>query len=229
MVLQSSQPDVPTFPPGDLLSNEPPLETYRHLKQLILLLTCLERLWQRQDFFAAGNMSIYYSTKQLKSEDMRGPDFFVVLDTERQERKSWVVWEEGGKYPNFILEILSDTTAKNDRGLKKQLYQDVFRTPDYFWFDPYTLEFAGFKLTYRRYEEIVPNGQGWLWSDELQLYLGIEAGQLRFFTSAGELVPTPEEAEVQERDRAEAAEARAENLLRRLEEMGIKLDELNRE
>jgi len=236
-MVQSSQPDTPIFPPSDLLSDEPPLETYRHLKQLILLLSCLERLWQaRQDFFAGGNMSIYYSTRQLKSEDVRGPDFFVVLNTQRKERKSWVVWEEDGKYPNFILEILSDTTAKNDKGLKKQLYQDVFRTPDYFWFDPYTLELAGFKLNYRRYEQIVPNEQGWLWSEELQLYLGIVGEQLRFFTPSGELVPTPEEAEAQERQRAEEAEARAEaererveRLLRRLQELGIEPDDLNRE
>jgi len=39
-----------------------------------------------------------------------------------------------GKYPNLIVEILSDSTAAIDRGLKKQLYQ-AFRTPDYFWFD----------------------------------------------------------------------------------------------
>jgi len=236
-MVQSSQSDIPIFPPSDLLSDEPPLETYRHLKQLILLLSCLERLWQaRQDFFAGGNMSIYYSTRQLKSEDVRGPDFFVVLNTQRRERKSWVVWEEDGKYPNFILEILSDTTAKNDRGLKKQLYQDVFRTPDYFWFDPYTLELAGFKLNYRRYEQIAPNEQGWLWSEELQLYLGILGEQLRFFTPSGELVLTPGEAEAQERQRADYAEARAEaereraeRLLRRLQELGIEPDDLNRE
>ena len=243
-MVQSTQPDTPIFPPSDLWSDEPPLESYRHLKQLILLLTCLERLWQdRQDFFAGGNMSIYYSTRQLKSEDVRGPDFFVVLDTERKERKSWVVWAEDGKYPNFILEILSDTTAKNDRGLKKQLYQDVFRTPNYFWFDPYSLEFAGFKLIYRRYEEIVPNEQGWRWSDELQLYLGIMGEQLRFFTSSGELVPTPEEAEALssaqaenaearaevERQRADDAEAQAESLLQRLQGLGIELGELNYE
>jgi Uma2 family endonuclease len=108
----SSQPDLPIFPPSDLLSDEPPLETYRHLKQLILLLTSLERLWSdRQDFFAGGNLSIYYSTRQRKSEDVKGPDFFVVLNTERKERKSWVVWEEDGKYPNFILEVLSDRTS----------------------------------------------------------------------------------------------------------------------
>lgn len=80
----------------------------------------------------------------------------------------------------------------------KQLYQDVFRTPDYFWFDPYSLEFAGFKLNYRRYEQLVSNEQGWLWSDELQLYLGVVAEKLRFFTFEGKLVPTPEEAEAQD-------------------------------
>lgn len=69
-------------------------------------------------------MSIYYSTRQLKSDDVRGLDFFVVLNTERKKRKSWVVWDEDGKYPNFILEILSDSTTKNDRNLKKQLDQD---------------------------------------------------------------------------------------------------------
>jgi Uma2 family endonuclease len=216
----SSQPDVPIFPPGDLLSDEPPLETYRHLKQLILLLTCLERLWSdRQDFFAGGNMSIYYSTRQRRSEDVRGPDFFVVLQTDRRERKSWVVWEEEGRYPNFILEILSDSTAQNDRGLKKQLYQDVFRTPDYFWFDPYKLEFKGFKLNYRQYEEIEPNQQGWRWSEELQLYLGVFNEQLRFFTAQGELVPTPEEAEIQER-------ARSQRLMQRLRDLGVDPEEI---
>ncbi len=221
MVL-SSQPDTPIFPPDELLSDEPPLETTRHLKQLIVLLTCLERLWSdRHDFFAGGNLSIYYSIRQRKSEDVRGPDFFVVLDTERRDRKSWVVWAEDGKYPNFILEVLSDSTAQVDRGLKKQLYQDVFRTPDYFWFHPYTLEFKGFKLNYRQYEAIEPNDRGWLWSDELQLFLGILNEQLRFFTSEGALVPTPEEAEIQERQRADQAEAQAAIFLRKLQELGI--------
>ena len=98
------------------------------------------------------------------------------------------------------------------------------------------MEFAGFKLNYRRYEEIVPNEQGWLWSDELQLYLGIMGEQLRFFTTEGELVPTPEEAEALSSQRAEKAEARAEaerqraeRLLQRLQELGIALDELNGE
>ena len=187
-----------------LLSDEPPMETYFHLRQLILLLTSLEWYWRdRNDFFAAGNLTIYYSRRQKKSEEFRGPDFFVVLDTERKSRDSWVVWQENHKYPNVIVEILSESTAEIDRGLKKQIYQDTFRTPDYFWFDPKTLEFRGFHLTGNEYQELQPNEKGWLWSQELDLYLGIHQSKLRFFTSQGQLVLTSEETAEQEHQRAE--------------------------
>lgn len=104
----------------------------------------------------------------------------MVLDTERKTRKSWVVWAEDGKYPNIILEILSESTANIDKDLKKKLYQDTFRTPDYFWFDPYTLEFAGFHLVDGKYQPLEPNNQGHLWSQQLELYLGNHEGLLRF-------------------------------------------------
>lgn len=202
--------EAPVFPPGDLYSDEPPLETYLHLRQLILLLTCLDWLWRdRNDYFAAGNLTVYYSPRQRKSEDFRGPDFFVVLNTERKPRKSWVVWEEDGKYPNVMIELLSDSTAKTDRGLKKQIYQDTFRTPDYFWFDPDSLEFEGFHLLDGHYEPIPVNEQGWLWSHQLQLFLGIQDQLLRFFTPDGQLVLTPAESAVAEQQRAEAAQQQA--------------------
>lgn len=207
--------DEIVFPPHDLLSDEPPLETELHLRQLVLLIQCLEWWWRdRQDFYAFGNLTIYYSPHQRKSEKFRGPDFFVVLGTERKARKSWVVWHEDGKYPNVIVEILSPKTAKIDRGLKKQLYQDTFRTPDYFWFDPNTLEFRGFHLVDGHYEDLPPNADGWLWSQQLGLYLGVHGSQLRFFTEAGRLIPTPEEVAVQERQRAD-------RLSQQLRELGI--------
>ncbi|WP_239033145.1 Uma2 family endonuclease [Leptothermofonsia sichuanensis] len=165
------------------------METELHLRQLVLLIQCLEWLWRnRQDFYAFGNLTIYYSPHQRKSEEFRGPDFFVVLGTDRKPRKSWVVWEEKGKYPNVIVEILLPKTAGADRGTKKQLYQDTFRTPDYFWFDPYSLEFKGFHLVDGSYQELLPNERGWLWSEQLKLFLGIQDSQLRFFTPEGQLV-----------------------------------------
>ncbi|RUR86759.1 hypothetical protein PCC6912_02020 [Chlorogloeopsis fritschii PCC 6912] len=182
------------FPPGELYSDEPPLESDLHRKQIDLLIRLLEWFWRnRQDFYVSGNLTVYFSPNQINSEDFRGPDFFVVLNTERKPRKSWVVWEEGGKYPNVIVELLSPSTAEIDRELKKQIYQDIFRTFDYFWFDPETLEFAEFHLVDGKYEPLEPNFQGRLWSQQLELFLGIHQQQLRFCTPDSKLVPTPEE------------------------------------
>ncbi|NET55608.1 MAG: Uma2 family endonuclease [Symploca sp. SIO2E6] len=182
------------FPPGDLYSNEPPLETELHLDQIILLLQCLKWLWRdRDDFYAAANLTIYYSPNQLKSEHFRGPDFFVVLEAERKTRKSWVVWEEDGKYPHVIVEVLSPSTADIDKTTKKKIYQDTFRTPDYFLFDPENLELTGFHLVNGKYEDLTANEQGHLWSQQLGLYLGIHNNFVRFFTPEGKLVNSPEE------------------------------------
>ncbi|MFQ3615827.1 MAG: Uma2 family endonuclease [Cyanobacteriota bacterium] len=228
LAIEQPQLDPPLIiPPGNLSSHEPPLESSLHLQQLILLLTSLNWLWQdRTDYFAAGNLTIYYSPNQRKSEDFRGPDFFVVLGTERRPRKSWTLWEEDGKYPNVIVELLSDSTASIDRGLKKEIYQDTFRTLEYFWFDPVSLEFEGFSLVRGRYEPIAPNDQGRRWSDQLQLFLGIYDEQLRFFRPDGSLVPTPEEAARIEQQRADAEQQRGDRLAEKLRELGVDPDSL---
>lgn len=114
------------FPPSDLLSQEPPLESELHLRQILLLLNSLEWLWQnRDDFYAIGNLTIYYSQRQKNPKNFAAR-FFVVLGTERKPRNSWVVWEEDGKYPNVIIEMLSKTTANTDRGEKKKSIRMFF-------------------------------------------------------------------------------------------------------
>lgn len=198
--------------PTDLYSDEPPLETKFHLQQIIILLSCLEWLWKdRDDFFAAANMTVYYNSKKIKTRDFRGPDFFVVRDTNpRQDRKSWMLWEEDGKYPNFIVEVLSDSTAQVDRTTKKKLYQDIWRVPEYFWFDPFSLEFEGFSLVNGTYQAIAKDGNGRCWSQQLDLYLGLHNDQLRYFSQNGELIPTPEEAAEEAGQQAEIAKAEVE-------------------
>jgi Uma2 family endonuclease len=216
------------FPPGDLYSDEPPLESDLHRLQMTLLIQCIEWLWRnRNDFYASGNLTVYYSPRQRKSEDFRGPDFFVVLETERKPRKSWVVWEEYGKYPNVIVELLSDSTAATDKNLKKQIYQDIFRTPDYFWFDPNNLEFAGFHLLDGEYQPLEPNPLGWLWSQQLGLYLGVYEEKLRFFTSEGQLVSTPEEEAQQERQQKKLAQQELSQEKQKSDRLAAKLRELN--
>jgi hypothetical protein len=143
------------------------------------------------------------------------------------------VWAEGGKYPNVIIEILSKSTAKVDRTKKKDLYQNIFRTPNYFWFDPESLEFQGFTLQGSQYQPISPDDRGYLWSEELGLYLGIFAGKLRYFSELGKLVPTPEEFGLQavlEKEQAvlekEREQQEKDKLAQKLREMGIDPDTL---
>ena len=178
-----------------LLSDEPEMESSLHYMQLLLLVTCLEWAWQERDnFFIGANLTIYFSRQQLKTRDFRGPDFFLVKNTNRVPRNSWVTWEEDGRYPDLIIELLSDSTANVDRTLKRDLYAERFHTPEYFYFSPDTLEFAGFRLNINKYQPITPNAQGWLWSETLGFFIGIHERQLRYFSLEGILLPTPQEA-----------------------------------
>ena len=208
----TDSPPAAIIPPNEFWSDEPQLETPLHLEQMIILLTCLKWWWrERDDFFASGNISIYYEKQQVKGKPHkhRGPDFFVVLNTEPRERNSWVVWEEDERFPNLIVEILSKKTAKVDRTEKKTLYQNKFQTPEYFWFDPKTLEFEGFRLVEGKYQPIALNRKGWRWSEELGLFLGVYERQLRYFTQEGEIVPIPTKQLTLERQERELAQQQA--------------------
>ena len=201
-----------------LESNEPEMESSLHYIQLALLVACLEWVWRDQtDFFIGANLTIYFSRQQLKNRDFRGPDFFLVKQTQKHPRKSWVVWEEDGRYPDLIIELLSDSTADVDRTLKKALYQDRFRTPEYFWFSPDTLELNGLRLVSRVYQPIAPNHQGLFWSESLDLYLGIYNQKLRYFDLQGELLMSPEEAALE-------AQRRSEQLAAQLRSLGVEAD-----
>jgi Uma2 family endonuclease len=199
------------WPPTHLDSDEPPLETDFHRNQIDLLIRLLKHWWQdRPDVYISGNLTVYYNEQQLKKRDFRGPDIFIVLGTEKKDRRSWAVWEEGGKYPNVVIELLS--------------YQNVWRVPNYFWFHPQTLEFAGFHLVDGRYETLAPTDAGWLWSEQIQLFLGIHDRQLRCFTAEGNLIVLPEESE---RQAKEQAQQRAERLAQMLRSQGIDPDAID--
>jgi Uma2 family endonuclease len=206
--------DIKLFP-IEIESDEPELESDLHREQINLLVRLLKYYWRdRQDVYVTGNLTVYYNPDKLTNRDFRGPDVFVVLDAEKRDRKSWVLWNEGNKYPNLVIELLSDSTAKVDRNTKKQLYQDLWRLPNYFWFDPDSLEFAGFKLVDGAYQAIAPNQQGLLWIDQLELYLGICDRKLRWFSADGQIIPLPEEQEKVAKEQAQQRVAKLEAILR---------------
>jgi Uma2 family endonuclease len=228
---------IPPPPSGADLPTEDgiPMETQLHRMLMLLLIESLELAWNdRSDYYIGGNMFFYFSALQARKNDFRGPDVFVVLDTEKRRRDSWVVWEEGGKVPDFILEITSARTESVDRGEKKRIYGKVLHVPEYFIYDPRTQKLDGYRLSLgpgKDYEPVAPDAEGRLEARQLGLklgpwqgrYCGYEDTWLRWHTLDGRLLPTQEEARVTEqaeRRRAEQerqrAEQRAEDLAARL-------------
>lgn len=206
-----------------------PLDTHWHRIQMNFLIELIRQAMAergRTGFFTGGNMFVYYSPEQARDiardvaagrhnrRHYRGPDVLFVDGVEARERQGWVVWEEGGRYPDLIVELLSSTTKDNDRKGKKRLYARVFKTPEYFLYDPETRVLEGFRLAGDLYQPIAPNSHGRIPSEELGVELGLWQGLredqnttwVRLFHPDGRLVPTEAEAE---RQRAEAAEARA--------------------
>jgi Uma2 family endonuclease len=194
-----------------------PMETARHRDQMILLITSLQLHWaDRSGYYVGGNMFVHYDPSNKRRS--RGPDFFLVLDVEDRERKSWVVWQEGMRFPNVIIELLSDTTREVDKGEKKELYEQLFRTPEYYLYDPFSQEFIGYYLYGGHYQEVQPDAEQKIFSAATGLYLGVRDGWLRWLTADGIVVPTPLEWAEQEHQRAEQAHQRAEQERQRAEQ-----------
>ena len=110
--------------------------------------------------------------------------------------------------------------------MKKQVYQDQVRVPEYFWYDPERGELAGFTLCDGVYQPIPPDEAGLLWSGRLGLNLtrwtgsfdGYEAEWVRWATPSGVLLPTRSEALDDERQRAH-------RLAERLRALGVDPEE----
>lgn len=214
-----------------------PLETFWHRPAMNLLIECIECHWRgRRDFFVGGNMFMYFSAERVFHKDFRGPDFFVVKGVDHDKpRLSWVSWREGGRLPNVIIELGSDSTRRIDRVEKKQLYGERMRVHEYFVYDPRDGTLLGWRLANGGYDqplEVEPGGR--IWSEELELYVGPWDGPfqghaqrwLRFFDVRGNLIPTFGEAEAARANAEAAARAAAEAELGRVRQ---ELDALRRQ
>jgi Uma2 family endonuclease len=215
-------------------SDGEPMESQRHVEQMLLLIESLGEAWRdRDDFFVGGNMFVYFSELQAKKNDFRGPDVFVVMDTTRKERKSWVVWEEDGKAPDVVIELVSASTERVDRVDKMRLYAKLLRVAEYYIFDPFTGRLDGFELdpSSRSFRPREPDADGRIHSRATGLSLGvvpgrhhgIEAPWLRWIDPDGAVLPTGAERAAHEEARAAQAEARATAALGRVEELERRL------
>jgi Uma2 family endonuclease len=228
----------PPEPPTDLIFDDgEPLESNRHrIAMNVLIDSVLVAFEGRTNYFVGGNMFVYYSRQQAMNRDFRGPDFFAVLDVEdtERDRQGWVVWEEDGRYPNVIVELMSPSTAKSDKTVKKDLYERTFRTKSYYIYDPFDPgSLQGWSLDgSQHYQPIVPNEQGWLWCEPLGLWLGNWEGcirrepsnstchWLRFYDASGQLVLLQDEIAQAAQQEVQAAQERANRLAARLRALG---------
>jgi Uma2 family endonuclease len=229
-------------PPTDLPYDDgEPLESNRHrIAMNVLIDSTLQALSHRTDYFAGGNMFVYYSQDQAMNRDFRGPDYFVALEVDGdRERRSWITWEEQGRYPDAIVEFMSPSTANIDLNEKKHLYERTFRTADYFVYNPFDpTSLQGWHLdASQQYQPLIPNSQGWLWSEKLGLWLGNWEGSirrepptggcswLRLYDSEGNLVLLAEEVAHVAQQRADEERQRADEERQRADEERQRADE----
>lgn len=214
-----------------------------------LLRGILSLLWaERMDWFFGVNMGVYYEV----GKPAIVPDGFLSLGVPRRKRSrgrlSYVIWQEQ-VVPQLVLEIVSQTPGgEYDNKINKYarigaLYYVIYN-PDYYRRDKHE-SFEVYRLVNGAYVRQFGNP---VWMPEIGLGIGCEQGThdgwpqewLYWYDENGNKFPAPENIIVQERQRAEQEQQRAEqekqradeaqqqltDLIAKLEERGINLDEL---
>ena len=137
----------------------------------------------RPDVYVSGDLLIYYEEGQPRK--CVAPDVFVVLGAARRRRMIYKLWEEP-KAPDFVLEVASENTWRQDEGPKRTLYAQL-GVREYWLFDPREEYFdpplRGLTLVDGRYRSLparVAGGRRVFRSEALGLDLRLEDGRLYF-------------------------------------------------
>lgn len=189
---------------------------------------------RRRDVYVSADLLVYYEEGNPRVSV--APDVFVVFGVEDHTRASYKVWEEG-KGPDFVLEVASPNTWREDVERKPGIYAGL-GVREYFLFDPtgehFTPRLQGYRLVDGAYGRL-PAVESidrtlTLPSEVLGLELRAKGEEMRFHDSeTGETLLSHDEehtarcaAEVRADTaevRADAAEARVAELEARLREM----------
>ena len=86
----------------------------------------------RRDVYVSGDLLVYYEEGNPRASV--APDVFVVFGVEDRMRMSYKVWEEG-KGPEFVLEVASPGTWREDVGPKREVYARL-GVGEYWLYDP---------------------------------------------------------------------------------------------
>ena len=103
-----------------------------HRRVLTRILQLLEQFFRETpDVYVSGDLLMYYL--QGDPRKVVAPDVLVSFGIGQKRRRTYLVWEEG-KLPDFVMEMASETTYRNDLTEKMSLYADL-GIPEYFLCD----------------------------------------------------------------------------------------------
>ena len=137
-------------PVEDGMQQEAPIDRIGHLLR--------QRYEDRPDVFISGGVFVSYDVTDGNRRVK--PDLFIAFDVDnagiRDNLPNFWIWEIG-KTPDLVMEVASPSTAANDLGWKRELYQRL-EIKEYWRFDPtggdlYGKPIAGDRLVAGRYEE----------------------------------------------------------------------------
>lgn len=203
------------YPTSD---GEPIAETGIHVDVIFELVDALERRYRHvPDVWMQANFFLCYEEGNPRA--FVCPDVALTRGIPKGPRDNYLLWQE--RAPSLILEATSPTTAREDLGKKKGIYERI-GAEEYLLFDPrdeyLKPRLQGYRLEGSRYVPILPEPDGSLLSRTTGLLFRPEGSRLRLTDAAtGEPIPWREEVHRmwEEADRMrEEAEERA----RRLEE-----------
>ena len=218
----SSRPHLPAaavdYPSSDgkpMAENDAQLHAIHYAFGALLL-----HYRDRPDVYVSGDLLIYYEEGNPRVSV--APDTFVVFGVEDRKRMNYKVWEEG-KGPDFVLEVASPNTWREDMERKPGIYAGL-GVREYFLFDPWGEHLAprlqGYRLVDGTYERL-PAVESidrtlTLTSEVLGLELRAKGEEMRFHNpSTGETLLSHGEEHAARREEAaarRAAEARVAEL-----------------
>ena len=202
------------YPESD---GKPMAETDAHRDLMVDFIQMIQYHFIHEPVYVSGNLLIYYEEGDVTKSV--APDVFVVQRVAKKRRRTYLIWEEG-KPPDFVLEVSSRSTYKDDIERKKDLYAAVLKVKEYYIYDPegeIYPNFIGYRLIDGLYQEI-DFVESRLPSTVLGLELGEREGVLRLYNPRTQqwLQPPPERVDIaearaeQEQLARQEAEARAE-------------------
>ncbi len=117
--LEALLADDPTFEEQD-----EPLATQHHRDVIDSLYYSLRERLAGPSLSVAAEVRIYRDLAAVAARAFREPDLLVSLDRPDYARVIYLLSDEG-KAPDFVLEVLSETTYLNDLGEKRRWYRAI--------------------------------------------------------------------------------------------------------